>query len=133
MNRITTLCMVSAVALLLGGCAGNAADNGTTDGNGNGTANSTGSTSRGNAPKTDTALSKEDAVNIALGHASLTQDQVAFIKSELDRDIDGDHYDIEFFTKDYKEYDYEIDPYTGEILDMDFDIENYPPVSEYVD
>ena len=34
-------------------------------------------------------------------------------------------YDVEFYTADYKEYDYEIDAASGEILSKDFDAEYY--------
>ena len=34
---------------------------------------------------------------------------------------------MEFYTSDYKEYDYEIDAATGAILSYDFDAENYIP------
>lgn len=71
-------------------------------------------------------ISEAEAKQIALTHAGLTDDQVTFIKSGIDRDDGRINYDIEFYTKDNKEYDYEIDPYTGEILDYDYDAEYYP-------
>jgi len=36
-------------------------------------------------------------------------------------------YEIEFYTDDYKEYDYEIDVATGKILSSDYDAESYTP------
>ena len=75
-------------------------------------------------------ISEEAAREIALTHAGLAADQVTFIKSEIDTDIGRKHYDVEFITKDHKEYDYEIDMYTGEILDYDYEAEYYPQSSE---
>lgn len=66
-------------------------------------------------------ISSEDAKAIALTHAGLTEDQVTFIKSELDRDNDDHNYDVEFYTEDRLEYDYEIDAYTGRIIGYDLD------------
>ena len=36
-------------------------------------------------------------------------------------------YDIEFYTADYQEYDYEIDAATGEIRSFDYDAEGFTP------
>ena len=36
---------------------------------------------------------------------------------------------MEFYTADYKEYDYEIDAASGEILSFDYDAEHYAPSS----
>ena len=60
-----------------------------------------------------------------LSHAGLTADQVTFVRSKLDRDDGRLMYDVEFYTSDYKEYDYEIDAATGEILSYDYDAEGY--------
>ena len=71
------------------------------------------------------AVTEEQAREIALSHAGLTADQVTFVRSELDRDDGRLMYDVEFYTSDYKEYDYEIDAATGEILSYDYDAEGY--------
>lgn len=73
----------------------------------------------------DTAITADKAKEIALNHAGLTADQVTFVRSELDRDDGRLMYDVEFYTSDYKEYDYEIDASTGEILSYDYDAEGY--------
>ena len=57
----------------------------------------------------------------------MTADGVTFIKGKLERDDGREKYDIEFYTSDFKEYDYEIDPQTGEILSYDYDAEDYAP------
>lgn len=37
---------------------------------------------------------------------------------------------MEFYTSDYKEYDYEIDATTGEVLSYDYDAEGYAPSAD---
>ena len=64
-------------------------------------------------------ISSEDAKAIALEHAGLTEADVTFIKCDLDTDYDDHNYDVEFYTADRLEYDYEIDAATGKILERD--------------
>lgn len=64
-------------------------------------------------------ISAEEAKEIALSHAGLTAEQVTFAKNSLDRDDSPNNYDIEFYTQDQKEYNYEIDSNNGEILEWD--------------
>ena len=61
----------------------------------------------------------------ALAHAGLTTGDVTFVRSHLDWDDGRRVYDVEFYTKDYREYDYEIDAYTGAVLSYDSDAENW--------
>src|SRR5699024_9202288 len=76
------------------------------------------------APQTSTpaantstaAITEDQAREIALTNAGLTSDQVTFLRSKLDYDDGRRVYDIEFYTADYTEYDYEIDADTGTIL-----------------
>lgn len=75
----------------------------------------------------DGQVTLEEAKEIALNHAGLTADGVTFIKGKLEHDDGREKYDIEFYTSDFKEYDYEIDPQTGEILSYDYDAEDYAP------
>ena len=84
---------------------------------------SAGQTTGGQAAAT--AVTEEQARETALSHAGLTADQVTFVRSKLDRDDGRLMYDVEFYTSDYKEYDYEIDAATGEILSYDYDAEGY--------
>ena len=84
---------------------------------------SAGQTTGGQAAAT--AVTEEQAREAALSHAGLTADQVTFVRSKLDRDDGRLMYDVEFYTSDYKEYDYEIDASTGEILSYDYDAEGY--------
>ena len=71
------------------------------------------------------AVTEEQARETALSHAGLTADQVTFVRSELDRDDGRLMYDVEFYTSDYKEYDYEIDAATGDVISYDYDAEGY--------
>ena len=73
------------------------------------------------------SLTAEDAKAKALAHAGLAETDVPFIKAELDRDDGRLVYDVEFYTADYKEYDYEIDAATGEVVSYDYDAEDYAP------
>lgn len=79
----------------------------------------------------DGQVTLEEAKEIALNHAGLTADGVTFIKGKLERDDGREKYDIEFYTSDFKEYDYEIDPQTGEILSYDYDAEDYAPQKSF--
>lgn len=75
----------------------------------------------------DGQVTLEEAKEIALNHAGLSADGVTFIKGKMERDDGREKYEIEFYTSDFKEYDYEIDPKTGEILSYDYDAEYFTP------
>ena len=70
-------------------------------------------------------ITAETAKSKALAHAGLNANQVTFIRSNLEWDDGRRVYDVEFYTSDYKEYDYEIDAVTGEIRSFDYDAEYY--------
>ena len=72
-----------------------------------------------------TTISAETAKSKALSHAGLTSSQVTFVQAKLDWDDGRAVYDVEFYTKDYKEYDYEIDASNGKILSYDYDADHY--------
>ena len=72
-------------------------------------------------------LTVEEAKAKALENAGLTASQVTFTEAKLERDDGREIYDIEFYTADYKEYDYEIDAKTGAVLEMDYDAESFTP------
>ncbi|MEE0510323.1 MAG: PepSY domain-containing protein [Peptococcaceae bacterium] len=68
------------------------------------------------------AISETEAQNIALEDAGLTQNDVSFTKTKLDRDDGRSQYDIEFIASDDNtKYDYEIDAESGAILSVDRD------------
>ena len=72
-------------------------------------------------------LTVEEAKAKALENAGLTASQVTFTEAKLERDDGREIHDIEFYTADYKEYDYEIDAKTGAVLEMDYDAESFTP------
>lgn len=76
-----------------------------------------------NANATD--IGEKRAKEIALSHAGVESGKVTFVKAEGERENGKKIYEIEFYTSDNKEYDYEVDAQSGEILSYDFDAENY--------
>ena len=75
------------------------------------------------AGQTGGLIGEAEAKAKALAHAGLKEIQVTFLRAELDRDDGRQVYEVEFYTQDYKEYDYEIDAATGEVLSYDYDAE----------
>ena len=69
-------------------------------------------------------IGTEAAKAKALAHAKLQAAQVTFLQCELEWDDGRRVYDVEFYTKDGKEFDYTIDAYTGAILSFDYDAEH---------
>lgn len=70
-------------------------------------------------------IGEKKAKEIALSHAGVENGNVTFVKAEAERENGKKVYEVEFYTNDHKEYDYEIDAESGEILSYDFDAENY--------
>ena len=91
-------------------------------------ANSSGTSSQ--STDGSTAITEDQAREIALADAGLTAEEVTFLKTKLDRDDGRLVYDVEFYTADYTEYDYEIDAADGTILSSDFDAEGYTAPAE---
>ena len=60
-------------------------------------------------------IAKEEAIDIALKDAGLTNDQVKALRTEFDYDDGRPEYDVEFRQGNY-EYDYEIHAESGKIL-----------------
>lgn len=73
--------------------------------------------------QTGSMISAETAKSKALEHAGVSASQATFIRAHLDWDDGRQVYDVEFFTPDYTEYDYEIDAYSGAVLSFDYDAE----------
>lgn len=86
-------------------------------------ANSSGTSSQ--STDGSAAITEDQAREIALANAGLTAEEVTFLKTKLDRDDGRLVYDVEFYTADYTEYDYEIDAADGTVLSSDFDAEGY--------
>ena len=70
------------------------------------------------------AISEVKAKEIALNHAQLSENDVTFIKSNIDYDDGMNAYDVEFY-HNFQEYDYKIDANSGAIIEFDNDVENY--------
>ena len=70
-------------------------------------------------------IGEEAAKTAALTHAGLVETDVTFLRSYLEWDDGRQVYDVEFYTADYQEYDYEIDALTGAVLSYDYDAEYY--------
>ena len=68
-------------------------------------------------------ITEDRAKSIAMEDAGISQEEVAFVKVKQDYDDGIRTYEVEFFTNDYKEYDYEIDWESGAILCKDYDAE----------
>lgn len=77
-------------------------------------------------------IGEEEAKAAALAHAGLQSADVTFVKSELDRENGVQVYEVEFYTQNGREYDYEINAVTGEVISVDEDAENYPPPSDVI-
>ena len=78
-----------------------------------------------NRPSWNGSLNEEEAKQIALSDAKVSEDDIAFILIEKDWDDGIPTYDVEFVTNDLSEYDYEIDAVSGEIISMDQDMEHH--------
>lgn len=61
------------------------------------------------------SISKEEAINIALKHASLSREEVYDLDVDFDKERDMLIYEVNF-EKERIEYEYEIDAISGEIL-----------------
>ena len=64
-------------------------------------------------------ITEQEAKEIALTHAGLSENLVTFTTVELEADDANIHYDIEFITDNQQEYHYEIDSSNGKILEYD--------------
>lgn len=92
-------------------------------------ASSSQASSESSTPKTESSqasgttglITEEEAASIAKEHAQVTD--CTLLPVQLDQDDGRQVYDVEFFTADGKEYDYEIDAATGEVLSYDYDAE----------
>ncbi len=68
-------------------------------------------------------ITENQAQETALNHAGLKSDEVKIIKTKLDWDDGIQKYEVEFYSSNNKEYDYEINAVTGEIISYDYDAE----------
>lgn len=70
-------------------------------------------------------ISLEKAKEIAINNAGIPNNNVSMLKEEYTTEDGVNKYDIEFFTNDNKEYDYEINANTGEIISYDNELEDF--------
>lgn len=61
------------------------------------------------------AVTKNEAKAIVLKHAGLKETEISRYKNEIDKEINGTFYEIEFNANGY-EYDYTVDVNTGKIV-----------------
>ncbi len=97
--------------------------NGITDDNNsnNSNSNSNNSSTNGSTNNATTAsIPLDEAKNIALTHANLTEDAVSLLRTEQEYDDGVLVYEIDFTSGDY-EYDYKINANTGEVVSYDRD------------
>ena len=64
-------------------------------------------------------ITEQEAKEIALTHAGLSENLVTFTTVELETDATNLYYDIEFITDNQQEYHYEIDCSNGKVLEYD--------------
>ena len=81
---------------------------------------SDGSAGSGAGQTDDTYIEAGRAKEIALADAGLSESDVRFDRTELDRDHGRAAYEVEFYY-DRTEYSYTIDAVTGEIIEYDTD------------
>ena len=122
------LLTMSALALVCGvrvACSSNTSANvNTNSANTNIAQENTSSQNNINNNNTNAKITSDKAKEIALNHANLSENQVTFIKSNIDYDDGMKAYDVEFYHNN-QEYDYKIDANSGAIVEYDLDIENY--------
>ena len=121
------LLTMSALALVCGVSV--ACSNNNTNTNLNTTANTNvtqeSTTSQNNTNNnTSNKITEEKAKEIALNHANLSQNDVTFIRSNIDYDDRFTAYNVEFYSNN-QEYDYKIDANSGDIIEYDLDVESY--------
>ncbi|MGM9619269.1 MAG: PepSY domain-containing protein [Oscillospiraceae bacterium] len=95
MKRKTFICALGLAVLLLGGCA--------------------------QQQNPAAYIGTEEAKAQALAHAGLTGEQVTFSKAKLDNENGRQIYEVEFYTGDGREYEYEIDASAGTVLRYHYD------------
>ena len=81
----------------------------------------------GDVYKRQGQISADKAQSIALEHAEVRAKDATFVRSNLDWDDGRWVYEVEFYTADGMEYDYEIDAVSGAVVQYDHDAEYYKP------
>ena len=73
-------------------------------------------------------ITEAQAKQVALADAGLTEDQVTFVRSQVDYDDGVMEYEVEFYAGN-TEFDYDIDAASGAIRSKDQDCEFYAPTA----
>ena len=73
------------------------------------------------AEKQTEMISVDEAKSIALEKAGLSAEDVTFKKAKLEHDDGEVTFEIKFYIKGQKEYEYEIDAYSGTILEEEIE------------
>ena len=94
-------------------------DNSSNSNNNNNNSNANDSTNNGNNATT-ASITVDEAKNIALTNANLTEDAVQFLRTEQEYENGVLVYEIDFTSGDY-EYDYKINANTGDVVSYDRD------------
>lgn len=71
------------------------------------------------AQSSSSAITEEKARSIALSHAGLTEENVSFVKVKKDFDDGISVFEVEFYSSDGVEYQYDINADTGSIINYD--------------
>lgn len=71
-----------------------------------------------------TDLTMKQAEEIALKHAGQNADAVTMLKQKQEMEDGRLVYEVEFYTSDYRKYEYEIDGRSGDILAWDYDADS---------
>ncbi len=95
------------------------------------TTNNTGAQTTTEATSGSSQITLDDAKQIALKDAGLTESDVTFKQAKSDFDDGISVYEIDFYSNN-KEYEYKIDAETGKILDREIDFDD-KPVSNITD
>lgn len=117
---------VAVIALLLAGCGAKAQETPESDNSGvQSEADSSGdiSASSSEATADKELISEDEAKDIALKDAGLTEEQVSGLWCKLDTDDGVQQYEVEFYA-DGNEYDYEVDAASGNILSKKKELED---------
>lgn len=85
------------------------------------------------APRMDASayISEEQALAVALEHAGFRSEDVKVIYVKLDVDDGYPEYDVEFYTPDGMEYDYEIDANSGKVASFDRELDFHGKLQDF--
>ena len=83
-------------------------------------------TSASAEPAVQLPLTRQTAIEVAFGHAGVTNDQVQHLHAREDTDNGAVHFDVDFRHGDYY-YAYEISQQTGEIFKLETEYDRAEP------